>query len=131
MSLAPTDVADVDEDGHLDLVGRVAVPEDDPIRPAFLTVATFEAGRYHARSAAALAFHARRADAPLRTSKEEPVEEVARVRRALEQAWHALQARRARNATLEALAKEPVPGSLRVSFDAHVARIRASAPAER
>ena len=131
MTLAPTGVVDVDEDGHIDLVGRVAVPVDDPIRPAFFEVATFEAGRYRARSAAALAFHARRADAPPRTPRDEPVDEVTRVRVALEQAWHALRAGRARDATLDALQKQPVPGSLRASFDAHVARIRSALPAKR
>ncbi|MRG93570.1 FG-GAP repeat domain-containing protein [Polyangium spumosum] len=128
MTLAPTEVADIDEDGHLDLVGRVAVPEDDPIRPAFLEVATFEAGRYRARSEVAIAWHARRADAAPRKEKDEPVEDATRARRALEKAWHALRAGRAREATLEALQKEPIPTSLRAPFDAHVARIRAAFP---
>ncbi|MDC3958105.1 FG-GAP repeat domain-containing protein [Polyangium jinanense] len=133
MTLAPTEVADVDEDGHLDLVGRVSMPQDDPIRPAFVEVATFEAGRYRARSEAAIAFHTRRADAPLRTPKEKdaPVDDVTRVRRALEQAWHAIHAGRARGAIMEALEKEPVPASLRASFDAHVARIRSALSAQR
>ncbi|MDI1443947.1 VCBS repeat-containing protein [Polyangium sp. 6x1] len=133
MSLVPTEVADVDEDGHLDLVGRLAVSADDPIRPAFLSVATFEAGRYRARSKAAIAFHARRADAPLRTPKDEvaSMDDVTRGRRALEQAWHAIHAGLDRAATLEALQKEPVPASLRASFDAHVARIRSAPAAQR
>lgn len=133
MTLVPTDVADVDEDGHLDLLGHVAVPADDPIRPAFLLAATFEAGRYRARSEAAIAFHTRRADAPLRTPKDKdaPMDDVTRVRRVLEQAWHAIHAGRERAATLEALQKEPVPSSLRASFDAHVARIRSAQVTQR
>jgi hypothetical protein len=130
MTLVPTEVADVDEDGHIDLVGRVATAEDDPIRPAFLEVATFEAGRYRARSEAAIAFHARRADAPLQ-AKDEVVDDVTRVRRALEQAWHAIRAGRAPTTTIEALQKLSVPASLRASFDTHVARIRSAAPAKR
>ncbi len=126
MTLVPTEVADVDEDGRIDLVGRVAVPEDDPLRPTFLEVATFEAGRYRARSEAAIAFHTRRADTPLRTPKDAPVDDVTRVRRALERTWHALHAGRAREATLEEVAKEPVPEALRAAFDRHVARIRAT-----
>jgi len=129
MSLVPKEVADVDGDGRIDLVGRVPVAEDDPIRPSFIEVATFERGAYRASSAAAITFHASRADAPPQRS-ESPVGDASRLRRALERAWHALHAGRDRASTLEALTKEPVPASLRASFDKHVTRLRADAGAK-
>lgn len=63
LEVPPTLALDVDDDGRVDLGGRVAVAEGDAIAPDFLDVATFEEGRYTDRSSAAQAFHAARAAA--------------------------------------------------------------------
>lgn len=57
MPVRPSGAEDVDGDGRLELVGRVAVPEGDPIRPVLDDAAAFERGRYTDDSAGAKALH--------------------------------------------------------------------------
>jgi hypothetical protein len=132
MSLPPMDTTDANADGRIDLVGRAPVDAADPIKPALVEVATFEAGRYSAASKAAKEFHARKARAAARAPEGEAKEDDAtRLRRALEHAWHAILSGDPRDPTLEDLRKLPVPAPLRASFDAHVARLRSVAAPRR
>jgi hypothetical protein len=127
MALVPSELADADGDGRLDLIGRADVPEGDPIAPALVDMATFEDGQYTNASAGARAFHARLASPPAARSKTPPapIDDATRLRGAIERAWHALLAGDARAPVLEALGAEPVPQPLRASFDRHRARIEA------
>jgi hypothetical protein len=127
MAVVPSELADADGDGRLDLIGRAEVPEDDPIAPALVDMATFEDGQYTNASAGARAFHDRLASPPAARSRPlpAPIDDATRLRGAIERAWHALLAGNARARVLEALGAEPVPQPLRASFDRHRARIEA------
>jgi len=129
MAVSPSELADADGDGRLDLLGRADVPADDPLAPALVDVATFVDGRYTNTSAGARAFHARLASpAPPRARPQTPPappDDATRLRGAIERAWHAILAGDPRPRVLEALSAEPVPASLRASFDRHRARLEA------
>lgn len=120
----PTEALDVDGDGWVDLAGRAAVPEGDPIAPVLRDVATFEGDRYTDRSAAARAFHAAAKSPPAA-----PPDDATRLRRAIERAWHARLAGEPRAAVLAALDREAVPLALRVAFAAHRQRVAAAGAA--
>ncbi|AUX45618.1 hypothetical protein SOCE26_071130 [Sorangium cellulosum] len=134
LAVPPRFALDVDRDGSLELAGRVPVDDGDPIRPDLVDVAGFEGGRYTHRSGAARAFHEARAGGPgaggpgaggpgQGKRPEPPKDDAVRLRRALEQAWHALLAGRPAKETLAALDREPVPAALREVFSAHRARV--------
>ncbi|UQA57940.1 FG-GAP repeat domain-containing protein [Polyangium aurulentum] len=127
MFVAPTELADADGDGRLDLVGRAEAAEGDPIAPVLVDTATFDGGRYTNATAGARAFHAQRADPQPARSKNPPPppDDATRLRGAIERAWHAILAGRPRARVLEALGGEPVPAALRAAFDRHRARIEA------
>jgi hypothetical protein len=127
MFVAPSELADTDGDGRLDLVGRAEVPEGDPIAPVLVDMATFDGGHYTNASAGTRAFHARWADPPPVRGKNvaPPPDDATRLRGAIERAWHAILAGRPRTRALEALGAEPIPASLRAAFDRHRARIEA------
>ncbi|WP_437721366.1 FG-GAP repeat domain-containing protein [Sorangium sp. So ce861] len=139
LAAPPRFALDVDRDGTLELAGRIRVAEGDPIAPDLLDVAGFEGGRYTHRSDAARAFHAALAAARAGgsgadaggqgTPKEPAKDDAARLRGALERAWHALLAGRPAEETLAALDREPVPPALREAFAAHRARVAGAAPA--
>ncbi|HSN98754.1 MAG TPA: VCBS repeat-containing protein, partial [Candidatus Nanopelagicales bacterium] len=133
LGVAPTLALDADDDGRMDLGGRPLPLEADPIAPDLLEVATFEAGRYSSRSAAARAFHARRAglvqvNAPTApaaptASATRPPDDPTRLRRALERAWHAALAGEPAKDLLARLDQERVPPELEEAFAAHRARV--------
>jgi hypothetical protein len=105
-------------DGRVGLWGRLPEPPGDPIAPRLTDVATFEAGAYANTTAAAQAFHAREAARPAVKTPD-----AVRLRAAIERAWHTLLAGLAGppgEGALRELEREPVPGALRASFDAHV-----------
>ncbi|WP_437605978.1 VCBS repeat-containing protein [Sorangium sp. So ce834] len=135
LAAPPRFALDVDHDGTLELAGRVPVTEGDPIAPDLLDVAGFEGGRYTHRGGAARSFHAARAggsgaDAGGQGRPKEPEkDDAARLRGALERAWHALLAGRPAADALAALDREPVPPALREAFAAHRARVTGAAPA--
>ncbi|WP_437996230.1 VCBS repeat-containing protein [Sorangium sp. So ce185] len=133
LAAPPRFALDVDHDGTLELAGRIAVAEGDPIAPDLLDVAGFEGGRYTHRGGAARAFHAARAGGSGAGGQGKPKEpekdDAARLRGALERAWHALLAGRPAAEALAALDREPVPPALREAFAAHRARVAGAAPA--
>ncbi|XYH94331.1 FG-GAP repeat domain-containing protein [Sorangium sp. So ce1128] len=139
LATPPRFALDVDQDGTLELAGRTRRREGDPIAPDLLDVAGFEGDRYTHRGRAARAFHAARGverpgagGAGQGKRQEPPQDDAARLRRALEQAWHALLAGRPAKETLAALDREPVPAALQPAFSAHralVASVAAVAPA--
>ncbi|WP_437478451.1 VCBS repeat-containing protein [Sorangium sp. So ce1014] len=135
LAMPPRFALDVDHDGTLELAGRIRVAEEDPIAPDLLDVAGFEGDRYTHRGSAAQAFHETRARGPGAEAagpskrQEPPKDDAARLRGALEQAWHALLAGRPAAETLAALDREPVPPALRGAFAAHRARVASAAPA--
>ncbi|XXX73560.1 VCBS repeat-containing protein [Sorangium sp. So ce134] len=133
LATTPRFALDVDHDGTLEVAGRIAVAEGDPIAPDLLDVAGFEGDRYTHRGSAARAFHAARAGGPgaggQGKPKEPPVDDAARLRGALERAWHALLAGRPAAEALAALDREPVPPALREAFADHRARVASVAPA--
>ncbi len=134
MAVIPSELTDADGDGRLDLSGRASVPADDPLAPALVDVATFEDGRYTNASAGARAFHAHRASPDAASARAKtppsPPDDATRLRGVIERAWHAILAGNPRARVLEALSAEPVPASLRASFDRHRARIEALSGAE-
>lgn len=132
----PTLALDVDGDGRVELGGRVAIPEGDPIAPDLLDVATFEGDGYTDRSATARVFHAEEAAARRPTPAPaagaatapaappaSPAGDARRLRRAIERAWHARLAGEPREAVLAELDRERVPEALRAAFAAHRARV--------
>ncbi|WP_437730991.1 FG-GAP repeat domain-containing protein [Sorangium sp. So ce1335] len=127
LAVPPRFALDIDQDGILELAGRAPVREGDPIAPELVDVAGFEGDRYTNRGSAAQAFHTARAGADDRgrdgKRQEAPKDDAARVRRAIEQAWHALLAGRPEKETLAALDREPVPPALQPAFAAHRARV--------
>jgi hypothetical protein len=110
MVVPPTTAADVDRDGRVDLVGRVPASPGDVLAPALDDVATFEAGRYADTTRAARAYHAAELAAidALIAGADKPTDE-ARLRRALERAWHAVLAGENPAKSLDALDKERAP----------------------
>ncbi|WP_437775374.1 FG-GAP repeat domain-containing protein [Sorangium sp. So ce1097] len=163
LAVPPRFALDIDQDGILELAGRVPVKTGDPIAPELVDVAGFDGGRYTHRGSAARAFHAARAgvDDAARAGadnrdhdaaragadnrgrdaaragtddrgrdgerQEPPKDDAARLRRALERAWHALLAGRPAKETLAALDREPVPPDLQRAFAAHRARVASAA----
>jgi hypothetical protein len=123
LAAPPTLAVDADSDGRIDLAGRLPPLGADPIAPDLLDIATFEGGRYTNRSAAARAFHARRAREAATSA---PGSDAARLRRALERAWHALRAGQPKAEALAPLDRERAPPDLRAAFSAHRARIIAA-----
>ncbi|WP_437630812.1 FG-GAP repeat domain-containing protein [Sorangium sp. So ce854] len=131
LAVPPRFALDIDQDGILELAGRVPMKEGDPIAPELVDVAGFDGDRYTHRGSAARAFHAARAGADDRARdgerQEPPKDDAARLRRALERAWHALLAGRPAKETLAALDREPVPPELQRAFAAHRARVASAA----
>ncbi|WP_438021570.1 VCBS repeat-containing protein [Sorangium sp. So ce315] len=139
LAVPPRFALDIDQDGILELAGRVPVKAGDPIAPELVDVAGFDGGRYTHRGSAARAFHAARAgaDDAARAGaddrgrdgerQEPPKDDAARLRHALERAWHALLAGRPAKETLAALDREPVPPDLQQAFAAHRARVASAA----
>jgi hypothetical protein len=107
-------------DGRVGLWGRLPVPSVDPIAPRLVDVATFEAGAYSNATAAARAFHAREAARPVVKAPD-----AARLRAAIERAWHVVLAGQPAERALHELEREPVPEPLRASFEAHVRTLEA------
>jgi hypothetical protein len=145
LEVPATRALDVDNDGQVDFVGEVEVAPDDPIAPRLEDAATFQGAMYSNRTAAAKAWHARRADALAAATPNStgtgagtgaatgtgtatgtgagagagaapPVSDAMRLRRALELAWHRILSGAPRKAALENLDKEPIPADLREPF---------------
>lgn len=124
--LAPPERAvDLDEDGRIDLVADLPLDAGDAIAPRFSDVATFSEGRYSNRSEVARAHHARLAEPEPPALPGPPPRPELRLRAALERAFHAALAAKARSAVLDELDREAVPPGLKASFDRHRARIAA------
>jgi hypothetical protein len=121
LEVAPREGADVDGDGHLDLLGRVRVDDDDPIKPDFVDVATWSGAKLSNKTDAAKAFHARERDA--RPVPEEPMEPAPKLKRALERAWHAVLAGGDRDKVMKALDEEKPAPKLAGAFAVHRLRI--------
>jgi hypothetical protein len=138
----PTSGADVDGDGRVDLLGAVPVPPFDPIAPSLDDVATADARGFSHGTEGARAWHAARAaelarpaDAPAKAEATagrppKPPTDEARLRRAIERAWHRALAGEARDAALAELDRERVPAALRASFEAWQRRVERAARAE-
>jgi len=123
MAAPPTRGVDIDEDGRVDLEGDVPIAAGDPIAPRFRDVATFAGGRYSNATPAARAWHERRLAGvvvPAQGSAD------ARLRAALERAWHTVLAGRepAEN-VLRDLRREAVPAARSAAFDRHLRTIAA------
>ena len=154
MQVLPTRVEDVDGDGRLDLVGRVAVAEGDPLAPVLDDAAIFERGRYTDAAPGVKAMHEARlrelstTEARERAAAEEasdagagpgdagaaappPISDEVRLRRALERAWHGILAGKPKEAELKALDREIVPPPLRASFGAFRRAIEMAAAGRR
>jgi hypothetical protein len=102
----------------------VPVDHGDPIAPRFTDVATFDGVRYSDQTPAARGFHAR-----LTEARRPQAADAARLRDALERAWHAVLAGdKSAEAARKELDREAVPKGLRQAFDRHVARIEAIKP---
>jgi hypothetical protein len=126
MEAPPTRGVDIDDDGRVDLEGELPVAPEDAIAPRLGDVATFAAGRYSNTTPAARAWHARRARAATAPAG---ARDDARLRAAIERAWHTILAgERSVETVLEALRKESVPARLRASFDRHLRVIAALPP---
>ncbi|WP_437586493.1 FG-GAP repeat domain-containing protein [Sorangium sp. So ce1000] len=129
IAVPPRFALDVDQDGILELAGRIPLDEGDPIAPDLLDVAAFDGDRYTHSGGAARAFHAARAGGPgaevagQGKRQEPPKDDAARLRGALERAWHALLAGEPAAETLAELDREPVTPTLRGAFSAHRARV--------
>jgi hypothetical protein len=110
MIAPPTAAADVDRDGRVDLVGRVAAWPNDVLAPELDDVATFEGGRYSDATRAARAYHAARLARveALIAHADKPADDV-RLRHAIERAWHAILAGENPAKALDALDKERAP----------------------
>jgi hypothetical protein len=104
--------------GRIDLWGQLPLDPADPIAPRLADVATFSAGAYSDDTTAARAWHAREAARPVTAGSD-----AARLRAALERAWHAVLGGQAPEPVLQALRREPVPQSLRAAFELHVRTI--------
>ena len=127
MEAPPTRGADLDADGHVDLEGELPVARGDAIAPRLRDVATFADGRYSDATPAARAWHRQRARAA--TAGSSARDDGARLRAALERAWHTILAgERPVENVLAELRKEPVPPLLRSAFDRHVYTIAALRP---
>jgi hypothetical protein len=123
MAAPPTEAQDLDEDGRVDFLGELANPPGDELAPRFRDVAMFAGGRYTDVALAAQAWHAR---AALGALAPRTASASARLRAALERAWHEiLGARRPARAVLEELRRESVPDAVRATFDRHVRVISA------
>lgn len=138
LAFAVTEVGDLDGDGRVDLGGHSAAAAD-AIAPVLRDVATFDGERYSNATAAAKGWHARRAaqlvtePAPLADAgapdaaptasdagaAPPELPPAARLREALERAWHRLRAGEPRKPVLESLDREGVPSDLRAAFDVH------------
>ena len=124
MATPPSRGIDVEGSGHIDLWGQLPADPVDPLAPSFADVATFTGGAYSDDTPAARAWHGREAARPPPTA----VGDAARLRAALERAWHAVLGGQAPEPVLKALRREPVPPRLRASFDLHVRTIAAITP---
>jgi hypothetical protein len=116
---------DVDGDGRVDLVGNLVADAPDAIAPKLSCAATFDGVRFSDRTEGARAFHA--ALAEVAKSDDKPSDE-ARIRRAIERAWHAVLAGKSKDEALKELGSEAVPPRLRAAFD-HWVGVISSAPA--
>jgi hypothetical protein len=128
MAVPPSRAEGGEGGGLLVLAGDVPVPAGDPIAPRFDDVATFAGGRYTDTSDAARAWHEARAPAPSNAPVLTPPPDEARLRAALERAWHAVLAGQSVETVLRALGREPVPLQLRAAFDRHTRTIADKAP---
>lgn len=122
MDVEPTAARDVDGDGRLDLVGRVAPLDGDVLAPAFVDVATWTGAAFTHRSPAARAWHAAARD-HARAARASASSDVARLRSALEAAWHGVLAGDGQTRALEALDRERPPPALRGAWADHGRRI--------
>jgi hypothetical protein len=108
---------DVDGDGRVDLVGDFPVDRGEPIAPRLRDAATFDGAGFSNRTEGARAFHAGLARPAAPLASEAPVSDEARLRRAVERAWHAVLAGQPRDEALKELQREAVPARLRASFE--------------
>lgn len=123
MEAPPLRGLDVDGDGRVDLAGELPIAPDDPIAPRLADVATFDGARYSNASPAARAWHAGRAGAPILAK----APDEARLRVAVERAWHGILAGQPAEVVLQVLRRESVPPALRASYDRHMRVIAALA----
>jgi hypothetical protein len=120
MATAPTRAVDVEGDAHIALWGQVAVDPADPIAPVLADVATFDGSAYANATRPARAWHQR--EAALRPARKTDGD-AARLRAAIERAWHTILAGTPREGVLGELAREPVPKPLAASFEMHRRRL--------
>jgi hypothetical protein len=124
MAAPPTRGIDVEGSGRIDLWGQLPVDPADPLAPRLADVATFTGAAYSDDTAAARAWHAREAALLPPTAGGD----AARLRAALERAWHAVLSGRPQEKALETLRRERVPPSLRASFEMHARAIATIPP---
>lgn len=114
---------DVDGDGRVDLAGDLPIDRGDAIAPRLRDVATFDGAGFSNRSQGARAFHAGLAEPATPPKSDAPASDEARLRRAVERAWHTVLAGKSRDDALKELQREPVPARLRASFERWVSVI--------
>lgn len=117
MQVKATRGLDVDGDGRVDLAGDFPVDRGEAIAPRLSDAATFDGAGFSNRTEGARAFHAAQARPATSPASEAPGSDEARLRRAVERAWHAVLAGQARDEALKELQREPVPARLRASFE--------------
>lgn len=120
IQVAATRGLDADGEGRVDLAGEIAVNPGDPIAPELGDVATFDGAGFSDRAAGARAFHAAKIASATTAKSDAPASDEARVRRAVERAWHAVLAGKPKEDALKELQREPVPARLRAAFDRYV-----------
>jgi hypothetical protein len=120
MVTPPTGAIDVDGDGRIGLFGQVPIDAGDPIAPRLMDAATFDGAGYSDSTPSARGFHAREAEArPARKGDGD----VARLRAAIERAWHAILYGAPRDSVLATLERETAPRALAGSLEGHRKRI--------
>ena len=117
MQVKATRGLDVDGDGRVDLVGDFPVDRGEPIAPRLSDAATFDGAGFSNRTEGARAFHAGLARPAPPPASDTPASDEARLRRAVERAWHAVLAGQPRDEALKELQREAVPARLRASCE--------------
>ena len=117
IQVAATRGFDADGDGHVDLAGDVPIDRGEAIAPRLRDGATFDGAGFANRSEGARAFPAGLAEPAAPPKSDAPASDEARLRRAVERAWHAVLAGKSRDEALKELQREPAPPRLRASFE--------------
>jgi hypothetical protein len=120
MVTPPTSAIDIDGNGGIGLFGQVPIDARDPIAPRLTDAATFDGAGYSDSTPSARGYHAHEAEA--RQARKGDAD-VARLRAAIERAWHAILYGAPRDSVLADLERETAPHALAESLSSHRKRI--------